>query len=206
MKKLVLTATLAAAAAAFAVPSTASGRWTENHFHVPQGENRLIHAEGTWQYPAPFFFSNIHCAQVTATIQLTGGTTTSHITQLTPIFATCTAQGGLAHCTVNAVTFEGLPWTGHAGSASITHPGVKKIQHHITGLLCPQTLQLETPESGSLVLQPVNTSEAGNQTTITALNLSSNMRATVGGTDRGIATLSGAFTLTPSDSHRYGWT
>jgi hypothetical protein len=200
MKKLMLFASLAVAATAFAVPSTASAIWTHNHVHISAGTNPVLHGEGSFNYSTQT--GGIECSQVTSTLQLTGGTTTAHITQFTATLANCKTTGGLAGCTITGLTTESFPWTGHISGTTINQTGVT-IQTDFSGFLCPTKLQLHTTAQDQITLQPEETGLVGGHTTITGFNLSGPMQVTeLGGT----ATFSGKIALTSSSSHTYGFT
>lgn len=200
MKKFMLFASLAMAAAAFAVPSSASAIWTNGGAHVGAGTNPQIHGEGTAQFVSPI--GGVHCGQVTATMQLTGGTTGGHVQQYTPTLSSCKGTGALAGCTVNPFTIDKIPWKIDATLIHIQVTG-PIITIHLGGFLCPQTLQLHTTAQHSVILQSVNTAGTGNRQAITALHLGGQTLITE---TNSTATLSGSFSATAADSHKYGWT
>jgi hypothetical protein len=202
MKKLMLFASLAMAASAFAVPSSASAVWTHNHAHLVG--NAVIHGEGTAAFTSEI--GGIHCAQVTATVQLTGGTTTAHTTQFTPNEATCKTTGGLAGCTITQITVENLPWIAHIEGTVINQTTVT-ITNHLHGFLCPTTLQLHTTTQDIVTLQPDETNLVGGHTTITNLTIGGKVLLTgPNGESLGTAQASGNIIATPSSSHTYGFT
>ena len=198
MRKLLLFASLALAAGAFAAPSGASASWTLNHNHLQA--NAQIHGEGTWESISTI--GGTHCTQVTMTMQLTGGTTTSHVTQFGPNEETCKTTGGLAQCKITSITVENLPWTGHINGTPITLTNVT-IQHHLHGVLCPPTLQYQTTQQHHMILQGEETSKTEGHATITALKIGGQLRIKETGHT---AIMSGTVSLTAPDSHKYGWT
>lgn len=202
MSKLMFVVSMALVTAALAVPSTASAVWTSGSVHIPAGTNPHLHAEGTWQWSGPT--GGLHCL-VTATLQLTGGTTTVHMQEFNIKLPTCTTTGGLSSCTINAITSNGFPWTGHASGSTVTQTGML-IQNHLSGLFCPPTLQVETTASLHPVLQPFNTAGTGNRQGLTGFHIGGGLKLTSGGSDLGTVTPSGTLTLTASDGHKYGWT
>ena len=200
MRKLLVCASLALGVAAFAVPPSASAIWTDNHQHIPFGANPVVHTEGTWQWTSPL--GGTHCQQVTMTMQLTGGTTTEHIQQFEPNLASCKTTGGLAQCTITSMTIENLPWTGHVSGTGITQTGVT-IQKHLHGVLCPQTLQLQTTAQHHMTIHGEETGNTQGHTTINGLKISGALR--IKETNQTL-TIAGTFTPTASQSHRFGWT
>ena len=200
MRKLMLCVSLALAAAAFAVPSTASAIWTQNHAHIQAGTNPQIHGEGTWQWTSPI--GGIHCTQVTALVQLTGGTTTGLIQQFEPNLASCKTTAGLAQCKITSIKTEAFPWTGHLSGTTITQTGVT-IQKHLHGVLCPQTLQLQTTAQHHMILQGEETGATEGHTTINGLKIAGPLR--IKETNQTLQTF-GTITPTAADSHKYGWT
>jgi hypothetical protein len=200
MKKVMLLASLAMAAAAFAAPSTASAVWTHNHQDLPAANNPVIHGEGTVETTSQI--GGTHCSQVTLTMQLTGGTTTEHIQQFTPNEATCKTTGALAGCTITSITTTGFPWTGHINGTTINQTGIV-IQKHIHGFLCPSTLQYVTQATKQVTIQPDETGLVGGHTTITNLTIGGSLHIVETG---GTATMSGNIILTASSTHTYGFT
>jgi hypothetical protein len=204
MRKLTLFASLAMAIAAFAVPSMASAVWTHKHADIPAGQNPVLHGEGTWSWASQI--GGTHCAQVTLTAQLTGGTTTAHTTQFTPNEATCKTTGALAGCTMTSITVENLPWTAHVEGTVINQTGVT-ITKHLHGFLCPSTLQIHATTQDIVTLQPDETGVVGGHTTITNLTIGGNVLLTGPNNESlGTATMSGNITLTATSSHTYGFT
>ena len=201
MKKLMLFASLAMAASAFAVPSTASAIWTQNHAHIQAGTNPQIHGEGTAAFTSPV--GGVDCVQVTATAQLTGGSTTAQATQFNPTLESCKGTGGLAQCKITSITVENLPWTGHLNGTFITMTDVT-IQNHFHGVLCPPTLQLQSTQQHHAILQGEETGKTEGHATITGLKIAGQLR--IKETNQ-TAVASGTLTPTPAtDSHKYGWT
>ena len=200
MKKLMLFASLAMAAAAFAVPSMASAVWTHNHVDTTVGQNFVIHGEGTAAFTSQI--GGIDCHQTTITAQLTGGTTTAHVNQFTPNEATCTTTGALAGCTITSITVENLPWVGHVEGTTLNQTNVK-IQNHLHGFLCPSTLQLVTQATKQVILQPDETGVVGGHTTITNLTIGGSLHIVETG---GQATAAGNVPATPLSSHTFGFT
>jgi hypothetical protein len=204
MRKLPLFASLAMTAAAFIGPSSASAIWTHNHVDTQQGENPVIHGEGTFAFTSQI--GGIDCHQVTATVQLTGGTTTAHTTQFNPTLSTCTTTGSLAGCTITSITVENLPWVAHIEGTVINQTGFT-ITTHLHGFLCPTTLQYHATTQDIVTLQPDETGLIGGHTTITSLTIGGKMLLTgPNGESVGTATPSGNITLTPTSSHTYGFT
>ena len=214
MKKLMLFASLAMAAAAFAVPSTASAIWTDNHKHILQGVNPQIHGIGTAAFTSAA--GGIHCSEVTATVQLTGGQTTATTTQFTPTLSSCKTNGGLAQCTITSITVENTPWLAHIQGTVINQTNVT-ITNHLHGLFCPQKLQLHSTAQDLVIIQPEETdvktpdgqvhSGTGKHTLITGLDIGGEVTLTgPNGECLGTATASGTIGATPTSSHRYGFT
>ena len=199
MKKLMLFASLAMAAAAFAVPSTASANWTHNDASIQAGNNPQIHGEGTASFTSPV--GGVHCGQVTATAQLTGGTTTAVASQFTPNEATCKTTGGLAQCTITSITTENTPWTGHLNGTIVTMTDVT-IQNHLHGVLCPSTLQLQTTAQHHATLAGEETGNTEGHKTITGLKIGGVLR--IKETNQ-TANAAGTITPTAGQSHTYGW-
>lgn len=200
MRKLMLFASLAMAATALAVPSSASAIWTHNHSDIPTGTNPQIHSVGSLVYTAQV--GGITCQDLTTTTQLTGGTTTLHVQQFTLNTASCKTTGGLSSCTLTALTADTLPYTGHV-SATVIKLQNAKFQTKFTGLFCPPKLQFQTSTQHPLILQPKETGSVGGHATITGF--------TIGGQPLLIeasstAQFQGTHTLTASNTHTYGHT
>lgn len=204
MRKMILCASLALAATAIAVPATASANWTHNHAHIPAGTNPTVHGEGNLAFASGI--GGVSCTQVTLTAQLTGGTTTAHINELTPGVASCKGTGGLGSCTITSVTADGFPWIGHVTGTAVT--GTKGIiTGKMSGLFCPPELILETTSQHHLLIQPDETGTVGGHKTITSLTLGGQM--TIRNPTNSITitgTPSGNVTATAPDSHTYGFT
>lgn len=199
MRKLMLFASLAMAAAALAVPSSASAIWTHNHQHL--AANAQLHGVGDFDYSAPA--GGIECSEVTVTLQLTAGQTTAHIEQFAATLSNCKGTGGLAGCTITGLIPSGFPWTSHISGTVISATGVT-VQTQFSGFLCPKALQLHTTAQDLLTLQPEDTFQGlGGHTLITGLNIGGSMVITENG---GTAGFHGTIGLTPSSSHTYGFT
>lgn len=200
MKKLLLFASLAMAAVAFTGPSSASATWTDQHVVVPNDINPQLHGEGNWFLTVGS--GGIHCSQVTATLQLTGGTTTGHMVGFSTNVASCKSTGDLAGCTLTSSTPEGFPWTSHIGNTKLSVLGTK-VSYVLHGLFCPQKTLTISP-IGAMLLQPQDTAFQGQHTTISAFLAQA--QVTVVGSEDMQGTAHALITLTPSSSHRFGWT
>lgn len=192
MKKLTLLAVLAAASV-LALPTSASAIWTHNHNHLVG--NAQIHAVGNFGFNGPS--GGIKCTEATLTMQLTGGTTTGNITQLNPNLLTCHTTGGIAHCKIDGVDVELLPYVVHITGTDIQPTNVKK-QFTLSGFLCPD---LTISGNGMTITAEENGVEQFH-TTIQGLRIEGQCAASWGGN----VTATGTFTLTPSSSHTYGFT
>jgi hypothetical protein len=202
MKKLTIIAALAMATAAFALPSTASAVWTENHQHIPAGVNPQIHTEGEFGYASPN--GSIHCTQVTMTVQLTGGQTTGHVNQFTKINpqVQCHTEGALGHCTVTATQPTNLPWLSHINGTTGVQVTGFHLHGDLHGFLCPDlTIHLNDPMD-FVELTGEEPGKTGGHTTIQGTDV----EGTVTVTPIGTVQITGTFTPTAGNSARYGWT
>jgi hypothetical protein len=81
LRRTILLAT-ALALVAVAAPAAASANWTDNHVAIPSGTNPHILFEGSAKFSGGI--GSINCTSgVTATVQLTGGTTDAHTKSFT---------------------------------------------------------------------------------------------------------------------------
>jgi hypothetical protein len=214
MKKLTIIAALAMAAAAFAIPSSASALWTHNHSDIQAGNNPQLHFEGSYAFQSSG--GQINCTSVTSTIQLTGGQTTGHVNSFTannPQTACHTNGGIIGHCTVTSMTPVGLPWLAHADSGQT---GIRVTGLHTStdlhGFLCPDLTFELVAASGDVFeltgtetkLGAQNTSE---QTTTHTLIHSFHIEGKGTATPlEGPMAVAGTITATPGQVNTYGWT
>jgi hypothetical protein len=128
LKKMTMLAMASAAIAAFAVPATASANWTHDHIDIPSGQDPHILLEGTWGFEAEV--GDVTCHETTFTLQLTGGTTDSHLKSMAFHNPTtkCTATGLLATiCGENSFTggeLTGEPTGTITGAKAIDIEGI----------------------------------------------------------------------------------
>jgi hypothetical protein len=201
MKKLTIIAALAMATAAFAIPSTASAIWTDNHAHIQAGNNPQVDGEGTVGFKSSG--GDIDCTEVYTAIQLTGGQTTGHVQAFQPTnpATTCHTEGAIGHCTLTSVQPTGL-WQAHINGT--TGVQVKNIHIHndLHGFLCPDlTIHLNDPMD-FIELTGEEPGNTGAHTTIQGIDV----EGTVTATPIGTVQVSGTITPTPAQSGKYGWT
>jgi hypothetical protein len=133
LKKIMVLASMAVTAVAFAAPAIASAEWTDatKKVEVPR--------EVSFTGPAAFTggIGGITCNNTHATATLTpGSTATVNSFIVTNPTTECTETGGLAFCTTHSVTSTGNPWTAHTNTVDITITGVK-IDNTMSGAFCP---------------------------------------------------------------------
>lgn len=194
MRKLMLLAALATAAAALAVPTAASAIWTVDHVHLPGGANAELHAEGNFAFTSSF--GGVNCNTVTTTIQLKGGQTTGTIGQFNPVIANCTASGMLTGCKVTEVHRTGLSWVIHSNAVDIQATKVH-LDYTLTGFLCPANVTL----MGDMTVTPESPQQP-EKTTMQGLVLEGQLATNIGPN----ATVAGTLGLTPASSNKYGFT
>jgi hypothetical protein len=209
MKNAMLVAALTMTALASVLPSSASATWTEDHQHGVAGTNPLLHGEGEWRWTTGL--GNISCEQVTVTLQITYGQTTGSVAGFSTNLASCSTQGELFGCTFTSSTPEGLPWLTHIGMFN-THLEVRetKVSYVLHGFFCPhKSLSLSVPLGFVLYMQPRETEKqfASHETISSFLMGTLPNQLTAEGTKKHtLGTAEGVMTLTPSSSHKYGWT
>ncbi|HYH54513.1 MAG TPA: hypothetical protein VD761_10320 [Solirubrobacterales bacterium] len=109
-KKMLMIASMALALVAIAAPASALADWTQGGVPLEEGENPHVFFSG----PAAFFVPSAGAgagATLTATIQLTGGSSTAHVVSLKA--DNCKGSGKLAglNCT-STFTFDDVDCTG----------------------------------------------------------------------------------------------
>lgn len=196
MRKLALVAALAMATAV-AIPSTASAIWTHtNHAHLLNGSNPQAHGEGTVSVTNGSY--GVSCASgVTATVQLTGGTTTGHVNQFTADKTKCGPTGANAACTLDGIDTEALPYVLHIANGDGQPTGVK-VQITQSGLFCVDY----TLSGNGVTIEPIENGVVGKHTTIQAVKLSGQLSNSVGGS----MTVSGQITATAPSLNTFGYT
>ncbi|HYH54514.1 MAG TPA: hypothetical protein VD761_10325 [Solirubrobacterales bacterium] len=97
-KKMLIIASMALALVAIAAPASALANWTQSGVPLEEGENPHLSLAGPAAFTVPAGEFGVS-ATLTATIQLTGGTTTAHIISLKA--DNCKGSGKLAglNCT-----------------------------------------------------------------------------------------------------------
>jgi hypothetical protein len=201
MKKLTIIAALAMAIGAFAIPSTASASWLDNGAHLEAGTPQL-HGEGEVGFASAN--GNIHCTQVTSTVQLTGGQTTGTVDQFIaadPVNK-CHTEGALGHCVVTSVQPQNTPWTAHVnGTTGVQVTGVR-IFNDLHGFLCPD-LTIHLNDAMDFVeLTGEEPGKTGGHNKIQGIDIDGTVTATP------IGTVQATGTITPTAIHnnRFGWT
>jgi hypothetical protein len=189
LKKMMLLTMAIGALVAFAVPAVASANWTKNH--QPLEENDHVFFEG----PASFTNANkdgVHCELVTATVELTAGTTDAHILSFT-------ADEPATRCDVS-----GLIATFGGGTRSLRKVELKKsATAQVVGEPGEETLQITNLElfnefASGLKLTLTDSVEGlfalpNNNETISSVNLEGLATSSLGGT----VTIAGNLTVTP---------
>jgi hypothetical protein len=143
LKKMMLLASMALAAVAFAVPASASAHeWT--HEGAGFAGNLEVGLNGFAAFGGPG--ENFGCA-THADATLEGGTTTGEITAFNINTAACAAEGNFVGCELESATAEGLPWTIHiTAETKITITNAVIHNHFKPGTCFATTIQLTFPD------------------------------------------------------------
>lgn len=192
IKKMMLLASVTAIAMAFAVPTIASAKWADGTVALALGNNPNISLEGSTGYNGtPGAFS---CSQTTTAIQLTGGTSNAHVTNFTVDNPqSCLGSGAFAFCTLTSTTMEKAPWAAHTNTTDITITNAR-WQYHFSGGFCSTPT---TTFEGNATL----TISGGEQHAVKAVQVGGSFTLSSGGSDFGIMTLSGTWSMTPSGTY-----
>jgi hypothetical protein len=144
IKKMLLLASMALAAIAFAAPAAAQAEWT--HDHEPLSEPATIHFHGDARFFVPFVGS-FGC-EVHGTMEATPGDE-AHVTQFTPYTNTCSGTGALTGCQLEKHSAT-VPWDAHANTTSgdITVTNATLFNNYVPGscLFGTETSHLEFDE------------------------------------------------------------
>jgi hypothetical protein len=109
LRRTILLAAAALALVAVAAPAAASANWTDNHVALKAGENPHVLFEGSAKFTGGI--GSVNCKTgVTATLQLTGGTTDAHAKSFTVDEPNKCEVGGLIGviCGVNSLSAVSL--------------------------------------------------------------------------------------------------
>jgi hypothetical protein len=184
MLKKTMMLTLAVTAVAAATAPMALANWSHNHVAIPLNTDPVVQLTGQFAFTSAVI-GGINC-QTDTTIQLTGGTTTGHITQwavdLTEAASTvtkkCVTSGPIAPCLVKSVQATSLPWTIHSDGAdtiTVTTGEIDYMLESQTGGVCGVVQQLKF-KSGTLHW----TITSGETCTIKEIHLSGTLQAQTG--------------------------
>lgn len=127
LKKLMLLATAAVAVLAMGA-SSASANWYDNGTALVAGQNPTLNGTGTAAFTSPN--GGTHCNTTDAAVQLTGGTTTAHITKFEATnIGTCEVSGGLVFLTGGTTSLKSATLTtgatAHSNGSDLTVEGIK---------------------------------------------------------------------------------
>jgi hypothetical protein len=192
MLKKILVLALTAMALAAASASVASANWTYGGEALPAGANPHLQLTSQWSTTS-IVIGGIDC-QIDITVELTGGTTTGHVTQFeidltgpegTPT-KKCVTSGPLSPCLVKGVHATNLPWTVHSDGAdkiTITTGEIDNTLENQTGGVCGVVQQTKIKPGTVTTTIPAGKTSAIEQLTLSGqLEASTGSKTTVEGT------------------------
>lgn len=181
IKKMLLLASMALAAIAFAAPATASAEWT--HEGEPIGDKANISLSGTVGF-AGAGGAAFECV-VHSSVTLEPGTTgTVKSFQITT--NTCKGTGPLENCVLANDTVIGLPWVVHTNGTAMTITDVTITNHYVDNTpACP--VHTTVLHFASATATPDSTSAMSS--------------VTVSGTATSGAVAFGSFAVTPAGTY-----
>ena len=195
IKKMLLVASMALAAVAFAAPGMASAaEWT--HEGEPLAEEVTVQFEGTAKFEDQEG-NGVECTDAYADVDLEPGST-GKVTSFGPTnVSNCHVLGSLGSvCSLEEVTSLALPWEVDVNAANFTITGVHIINHMSGGFFCEVAIgsAKEITLSGNVTATPDNTAA------ISSITLSGSLSSSLGGS----VVVSGTMQGTPAGTYGIG--